>query len=159
MSRFEFPQSPFRPDELADWLELQAINAADGDASAGDLERELKRLSCCGTQAEGLIGNVFTEVDRREKAANAAAYPFLREPTSIKLKGKAKDYPAYIFCLALSYYSWKPRKSAQQNPWLLFEQLAAHTAKGYLGGEVEVFGTSTRENRQGKRRFVESVNH
>jgi hypothetical protein len=158
MPGFEFPRSPFRPEELTDWLEMQAINAADGDASAGDLERDLKRLNCEGTQAEGLIGSVFLEVERREKASGADAYPFEREPSSIKLKKTASDYPAYIFCLALSYCRWKPRKGARENPWLLFEQLAAFSAKAYLGGEVEVFGTSTRDNTRGKKRFIESVN-
>src|SRR5437773_2369191 len=158
MARFEFPQSPFRPDQLADWLELQAIEAADADASAGDLERELKPLNFGGIRAEGLIGNVVTEIDLREKAASAAAYPFVREPTAIKLKGEARDYPAYIFCLSLSYCAWKLRKRARENPWLLFEELAAHSAKGYLGGEVEVFGTSTRDNARNKKRFVQGVN-
>jgi len=153
-----FPNAPFKPAKLSDWLELQAISSSNGRASAGALERELKRLGCGGIEAEGLIGNVLTEVDNRKQAAGDVAYPFLREPSSIKLNGKPKDYPAYVFCLGLSFFSWKIRKGVQETPWLLFEQLAGHSARGYLGGEVEVFGTSTREGSPGKQHFVDKVN-
>lgn len=158
MRGISFPNAPFRAAKLADWLELQALNSAGGNASAGALERELKRLGYNGIKAEGLIGNVFTEIDSRKRAAGDAAYPFSREPTSIKIKGSAKDYPAYVFCLALSFFSWRVRKKATENPWLLFEQLAGHSAKGYLGGEMEVFGTSTREGKVCEKQFVEKVN-
>src|SRR4029077_19097866 len=153
MAGIAFPNQPFRPSKLADWLELQAIESAGREASAGALERELKRLGVQGTVAEGLIGNVFTEIDNRNQASGDDAYPFSREPSSIKIKGKAKEYPAYVFCLALSFHAWKPRKKAKDNPWLLFEQLAGHSAKGYLGGEAEVFGTSTRDKGLGNKRF------
>jgi hypothetical protein len=46
----------------------------------------------------------------------------------------------------------------KENPWLLFEELAARSAKGYLGGEVEVFGTSIRQDESGKKRFIDKVN-
>jgi hypothetical protein len=145
MAQIIFPSAPFKPAKLADWLELQAIVSSDASASAGDLERELKRLGYSELQSEGLLGSVLTELDLRREAAGEEAYPFSREPTSIRANGPVSDYPAYVFCLALSFFSWKARKGARQNPWLLFEQLAGHSAKGYLGGKAEVFGTSTRE--------------
>ena len=157
MSGISFPDSPFYPTSLADWLELQAISSPDGTASAGDLERELKRLSCSGTAAEDLIGNVFNEIDGRKQAAGEVAYPFLRGASSINVIGAAKEYPAYVFCLALSFCGWKARKGARHNPWLLFEELAGHSARGYLGGEVEVFGTSTREGKNGRGLFRKKV--
>ena len=83
MALIEFPGSNL-PEDLADWLELTAIQAANKNGSAGDLERELKRLGKSGT--EELIGNAFTEIDRREKSAGKDAYPFERKNTSIELK-------------------------------------------------------------------------
>lgn len=155
MASIEFPGS-FFPEDLADWLELTAIQAADKDASAGDLERELKRLG--RRDSEEIIANVFTEIDRRESAAGHEAYPFARKNTYIELKTKAADYPAYVFCLALSYCRWKARKGARENPWLLFEELAHYTAKNYLNGEAIVFGTSCRQNKTGERRFEQNIN-
>src|SRR5690349_15426047 len=127
MASIRFPESPFKAEDLADWLELSAIKADDKDASAGDLERELKRLG--HRDPEGLIGNVFTEIDRREESAGSGGYPFRRNNTSIEIIGRASAYPAYIFCLALSYCRWKQKKNASQNPWLLFEELARFSAK------------------------------
>jgi len=60
---------------------------------------------------------------------------------------KDGNYPAYIFCLALSYCKWKNRKGAPENPWLLFEELARFTAKNYLGGDAIIFGTSCRQKK------------
>ena len=153
MASIEFPRT-FQPEDLADWLELTAIQAADKDSSAGDLERELKRLGKSGT--EELIGNTFTEIDRREKSAGKDAYPFERKDTSIELK--AGNYPAYIFCLALSYCKWKTRKGAPENPWLLFEELARFTAKNYMGGDAIIFGTSCRQKKSGEKKFVANIN-
>jgi hypothetical protein len=153
MALIEFPGTEL-PEDLADWLELTAIQAADKNGSAGDLERELKRLGKNG--AEELIGNTFTEIDRREKSAGKNAYPFERKDTSIELK--AGDFPAYIFCLALSYCKWKNRKGAPENPWLLFEELARFTAKNYLGGDAIIFGTSCRQKKNGEKKFVANIN-
>jgi hypothetical protein len=156
MASFSFPGSSL-PEDLADWLELTAIQAADKNASAGDLERELKRLG--KSNLEEIMGNVFTEIDRRETAAGVNAYPFERKDTSIELKANgASGYPAYVFCLALSYCKWKIRKGAPENPWLLFEELAEFTAKNYLGGKAITFGTSCRQNKVGERKFEKNIN-
>ena len=152
----EFPESPFRIEELADWLELTAIESADSNASAGDLERELKRLG--QNEASDLLGSVFIEVERREKAAGADGYPFQRKSSSIQLKTEAKNYPAYVFCLALSYRRWMQRTNAPENPWLLFEELAHYSAKNYLGGDAILFGTSNRLGGKAHKRFEASVN-
>jgi hypothetical protein len=150
-----FPENFRRPEALADWLELSALHAADQDASMGDAQRELDRLNC-GSR-ESLLGNVLTEFDRRERAAGRNAYPFERGNTSIHLKGTAKGYPAYFFCLALSYYGWRIRKGAPENPWLLFEELSFFCAKNYLGGNAILFGTSARQGTKGKNVFRKNV--
>lgn len=156
MTLTEFPESPFRTEELADWLELTAIQAADGNASAGDLEREFKRLG--HGESHGLLGKVLIEVERRAKAAGSDAYPFYRRDSSIELKQPAGCYPAYVFCLALSYRKWTNRRDAPENPWLLFEELAQYSAKNYIGGEAMLFGTSSRRGAASAKRFQSSVN-
>src|ERR1017187_2357914 len=113
MASLKFPGAPFRPEELADWLELNALGADDGNASASDAERGLKRLN--HENIEETLGNMLTEIDAREEAIGASAYPFERNDTFIQLKGDAKSYPAYVFCLALSYWQWKARKGASEN--------------------------------------------
>ncbi|MCX7045141.1 MAG: hypothetical protein NTX50_06615 [Candidatus Sumerlaeota bacterium] len=155
MAAIEFPKSPFRVEELADWLELSALSASNRSASAGNLERELNRLSCANPDER--LGNVFTEIERREKATGNEAYPFERKNSYIELRGEPKKYPAYVFCLALSYYQWKQRKGALQNPWLLFEELACCSAKSYVGGEAVVFGTSSRMGRTSAKRFEDKI--
>jgi hypothetical protein len=137
-----FPESFEKPEALADWLELSALRSADRDASMGDVQRELDRLGH-GT-GESLLGNVMTEFDRRVQATGSAAYPFERENTSIRLKGDPNAYPAYFFCLALSYFGWQIRKRVPENPWLLFEELSFFAAKSYLGNAI-LFGTSSRK--------------
>lgn len=149
-----FPTSWRQPEDLADWLELTALTAADGDASAGDIERELTRLNC--RNCESLLGNVLTEVDRREEASNGF-YPFKRGKSSIKVRKKIDDYATYLFCLGLSALGWKLRSGAPHNPWLLFEKVAAFAAEAYLGGEVLIFGTSSRSGRKAKNLFKTKI--
>lgn len=150
-----FPENFEKPEALADWMELTAIHAADHDASVGDVQRELDRLN--HGNRESLLGNVLTELDRRVKAS-ASAYPFERGATSIQLRGNASEYPAYFFCLALSYYGWKIRKGVRENPWLLFEELSLFSAKNYLSGNAVLFGTSSRSGKQAKGVFKSKIN-
>jgi len=149
-----FPDDFLEPEALADWLELSALHAADQDASIGDLQRELDRLN--HGNRESLLGNVLTEFDRRGQAAQAG-YPFERGETSVRLKGAPSDFPAYFFCLALSYHGWNLRRGAKENPWLLFEELAFYSAKGYTGGNAILFGTSSRKGKKSKDKFKTSI--
>jgi hypothetical protein len=151
----EFPTSPNRPEDVADWLELNALFSEDLNSSAGDIERELDRLSV--GDPESLLGNVFLEIDRRQQAIGNRAYPFKRGPTSIEISADRRSFAAYFFCLALSYFGWKARRGAPCNPWLLFETLAAHSAADYLQGDVLVFGTSTRTGKGSKSTFADKV--
>ena len=149
-----FPENFLQPEALADWLELTALHAADQDASIGDLQRELDRLN--NGNRESLLGNVLTEFDRRERATGPAAYPFERGSTSIRLKGNASKFPAYFFCLALSYHGWSTRRGANDNPWLLFEELSFFSARNYLGQAI-LFGTSSRNGSKGRQKFRTNV--
>jgi len=148
-----FPASDSDPILLADWLELMALTAPDGDASAGDLERPLRRL---GNQSpELLIARVFTEIDRRVTATEDA-YPFTRGDGSISRRGAATDYLPYVFCLLLSYFKWKAKAKVLHNPWLLFEELAHVAAGEYLNASETsmLFGTSARKKKQNFRTSV-----
>jgi hypothetical protein len=151
----DFPTNPNRPEDVADWLELNALFSKDLNSSAGDIERELDRLSV--GDPESLLGNVFLEIDRRQQATGDSAYPFERGATSIEISADSRSFVAYFFCLGLSYFGWKPRRDAPCNPWLLFETLSAHSAADYLQGDVLVFGTSTRSGKKSKKTFAEKV--
>jgi hypothetical protein len=140
---------------VADWLELKALFSDDQNASAGDISVELNRLNV--GDPESTLGNVFVEIDRRQRATGAKAYPFKREDTSIELAGDPKKFPAYLFCLALSYFGWKPRRKAPCNPWLLFEKVSGCSAAGYLDGKAIVFGTSSRSGKRAKNVFATKV--
>ena len=149
-----FPADYRKPEDLADWLELMALHVADHDASAGDLERELQRLNCA--DSESLIGNVFTELERRERSSGDA-YPFVRKPSSVYMEKAPDNHISYLFCLALSARGWKLRKNAPENPWLLFEEVATLAAQQYLDGEALLFGTSSRKGRKANNAFRTNV--
>jgi hypothetical protein len=83
MAAVPFPRSPLYPEDLADWLELTAIQSDDRNASGGDLDAELKRLGV--SNREDLLGQTFTELDLRERSAGENAYPFIRSGVSIEL--------------------------------------------------------------------------
>jgi hypothetical protein len=141
-----FPSGVANAIALADWLEITALTAPDGDASAGDLERPLRRLS--ESNPEPLVARVFTEIDRRVKAAGDA-YPFVRSNGVIARKSNVTDYLPYVFCLLLSYFKWKARKGVTHNPWLLFEEVAHVAAREYMNAPNSsvLFGTSARRKR------------
>jgi hypothetical protein len=149
-----FPENTKRTEEVADWLELKALFSHDRNGSAADIDRELVRLNV--DDRESLLGNVFLEIDRRQQATGRA-YPFTRADTSIEISTGAKKFAAYFFCLALSYYGWKPRRNAPCNPWLLFEAISGHCAASFVNGDVVIFGTSARSGRQAKNVFATKV--
>lgn len=151
-----FPPGVPNVISLADWLEITALTAPDGDASAGDLERPLRRLG--ESNPEPLIGRVFTEIDRRVKAAGDA-YPFVRGDGAISRRGPAVDYLPYVFCLLLSFFKWKARKGVAHNPWLLFEEMAHIAAREYIDVKDSsvLFGTSNREKKESFRAAVDDL--
>jgi hypothetical protein len=154
MSELHFPSNSQNPEDLADWLELVALRAADANASAGELERELNRLN--NDKTESLLGNVFNEFDRRKNAVGSNGYPFLRDNTSIEFDRERRGV-AYVFCLALSFFGWKTRKGAEYNPWLLFEKICTESAASYLHGKSILFGTGSRVGRKGKSHFKTNI--
>jgi hypothetical protein len=151
-----FPEGVPDPISLADWLEIMALTAPDGDASAGDMGPPLRRLG--EANPEPLIARVFTEIDRRVKAAGDA-YPFVRGNNVITRRGDAAAYVPYVFCLLLSYFKWKARKNVAHNPWLMFEEMAHVAAREYLNAPNTslLFGTSARKKQANFRGAVDDL--
>jgi hypothetical protein len=135
---------------LADWLELTALASKEHAASFGSLERMLKRAGIYekpdgrnieqDARVEKACADVELEIRRRVKAA-AAAYPFTMDSNRLLLRGAAADYPAYVFCLCLSWFGWTPRKGTKTFPRRMFEDLATHAAASYVGGRALRFGS------------------
>jgi hypothetical protein len=151
----DVPKSASDIARLADWLELSAVEAADGDASAGDLERVLN-IQSIGDSSDTLA-QVFDEIHRRQAAA-VDAYPFESTGTVVALRDAFPSDPApYLFCLVLSYCGWRKKKRARFDPWLLFERLSCIAARSYVGGKAVLFGTSSREGRGAKNIFKTQV--
>jgi hypothetical protein len=137
------PNSTTDVARLADWLELTAIEADDGDSSAGDLERALN-IQTTGNLGD-ILAQVFDEIHLRQRAA-ADAYPFEVKGTVVSLRDSFPANPVpYLFCLVLSYYGWKKKGNSRFDPWLLFEHLSCVAARDYVGGDAILFGTSSRK--------------
>ncbi|MBI4732021.1 MAG: hypothetical protein HY781_07845 [Chloroflexi bacterium] len=130
---------PTNPIKLADWLEISSVMSPDCDSSRGDLESALRIASFDGIldseDVERKILDVFNELEQRENAA-AHAYPFDIESGMLRQKSTWMDYPAYVFCLFLSYYGFSGTREAPK----LFESISCHAAKKYLNGNAVSFG-------------------
>jgi hypothetical protein len=124
----------------ADWLELSATLSADGNSSRGDLEGALRISGQLESpQAiEDRCNEVFSELEDRSTSAGAA-YPFDVSATVIQTKGRVEDFPAYLFCLCLSYVGWSKKKGQGQLAARMFEDLSCIAAQAYIGGEVARF--------------------
>lgn len=145
------PDSPTAALPLADWLELQAILSPDGNSSRGDLESALRSLSAFegnnNDAVEQKIMEVFNEVESRSRAADRA-YPFTLDYGRngvIELKSQWTDFPAYTFCLCLSYFGWDPHATRDINPPKLFEHVSCLAARQYLHGEAIGFGSPRKQ--------------
>jgi hypothetical protein len=142
----ELPADLTDPLKLADWLELYALLSPDHNASSGDLESELRRASLFelddDTTIERKTIETFGEIELRVQAAREA-YPFDLDyqQGTVQVRSSWQDFPAYTFCLCLSYFGLTETKIAPR----LFEQVACWAAKGYLQGEVAAFGSPRSE--------------
>jgi len=124
---------------LADWLELNAVLSRDRNSSQGDLERAFRRAALAEYSDDETIERklleVFNELEQRARAA-MGAYPFEVGFGVLRLKSGWEDFPAYIFCLCLSYFDLRETSLAPK----LFERISCLAARGYLNGEAVGFG-------------------
>jgi len=133
------PVSPTDEIQLADWLEISALLSDDKNSSSGDLERALRRSSVLEIAedqeaVERMCQQVFRELEDRARSAGDS-YPFTVHRTLLKLRSAIDEFPAYIFCLCLSYYDVKQPGKQRTFPRRMFEDLACLAAKNYLGGK------------------------
>jgi hypothetical protein len=136
------PSDVTDPIILADWLELLALTAEDGNASHGDLQRVLNRLGVDGF--DGICTDCMTELHRRV-AATRENYPYTFSGTLLSIRGDWREYMPYIFCLLLSYYDEKTKKIKGFKHETMFEELACLAARNYIGGEAVRFGAPRKE--------------
>ena len=143
--------------ELADWVELEAIQSGDGASSFEELARHVHmagsteaiqeepddeeepdedvRLDIGGSQSNLVATRAWGEIERRQRACGGdnGCYPFDVTAGSIKLRQDWEDSP-YIFQLLLKQFGLKSGP-AGTFPERHFERLSAHAAGMYLGGK------------------------
>jgi|ERR1700730_2187088 len=137
------PEDPNDAMKLADWLELYALIAGDGNSSHGDLFTALKAASIIDprrVEGEALPTAVFDELRHRARAADRG-YPFEIEGSVLRAKNDWKEHESYIFCLCLSYFRWKGLKKGERlRPDRVFEALSTEVAKEFVRGKARRFG-------------------
>lgn len=161
---------------LADWAEICALNAADGNISREDLVRGLRRsYSTPEMTARALAGDVFKELADRtlscttQARTSIAAYPFTLKSDVLSVKTdyhRRPDYGrVYVFLLAMTLadMSSGARVIAGIDPTKVFEHLCADVLAGFWGGSSSysgalVFGTA-RKKRAHNHRFQSNIDH
>lgn len=123
---------------LADWLELLALTAADGNSSHGDLQRALNRLGA--ENIDTVCTDSMQELNRRVAAARDN-YPFTFSGTLLRSKGDWRLFTPYVFCLLLSYCNNNKKRITGLRHEVMFEQLSCLAAKRYIDGDVLRFGS------------------
>lgn len=140
------PSAANELEQLADWIELEALLSADGNSSVADLVKVLRRSGVVegiessegeegkdkgSEHSQQLANDAFAELSLRE-VASGGNYPFEIHASSLRIRKKALSSP-YVFLLMLSQNGRLPGKPGQQ-PTVLFEEICARAAEGYLGG-------------------------
>lgn len=134
---------------VADWLELVALVADDGSASASDFEQILRREGTfdsagydVAAKIEAHVITVFAELESRFRD-DKGYYPF-KVAGRLLSRAQVRDAKLlpYLFCLCMSYFDHgKNAKANGLDPRLLFEHVACLALEGYSGGSAKVFGT------------------
>lgn len=134
--------------ELADWLELVAIQSADRSSSIVDLIREIGRSGTIEAvlgedadersdqkkpeAAEVVAESAFSEVSDRAIACRNGTYPFEVHANSIQATDAAEESP-YIFMLLVTRFGLEVGPS-NLSASAIFEDLSARAAESYFGG-------------------------
>jgi hypothetical protein len=142
MKRVPLPSDLTNPIHLADWLEILALNSADGNASHADLQRSLNRLGA--HNKDDLSIGAVTELNKRTVAAGDS-YPFTFSGTLLSLKRNWQEFTPYVFCLLLSVCEKKKKRVIGINHEMMFEQLSCIAAANYVGGTALRFGSPRKE--------------
>jgi hypothetical protein len=140
--KVSLPSDLSDPIILADWLEVLALTANDGNSSHGDLERGLNRLAM--DDRDSLCRDAMNELNLRVSSA-VDSYPFTFSGTLLQVKQDWRRFTPYVFCLLLSYAEDSKKKVKGIKHTVIFEQLSCMAAKNYIGGEVLRFGAPRKE--------------
>jgi len=137
------PSRYSEPVFLADWLELSALCAGDSNSSRGDLDGALRRAGIFDPDNEAddiekLVLAAFLELEQRASSAQDG-YTFSISGSTLEASDLWKSYPAYVFCLCLSYFGAREGRGIFPRRW--FEHLSRDAARHYLGGEGVRFGS------------------
>jgi len=134
------------PGDLADWLEIKALAADDGDASRGDLESALRPspgfTERSADDVDRIVTDTFSEIRLRQTAASRG-YPFdVDEDLLLSTRPDAwTDRSSYLLCLCLSWFGFAATRGVDAKPERIFEDLSVAVARNYLGGEAVRFGS------------------
>jgi hypothetical protein len=173
--------SPYADDSLvalADWVEVKALLADDGNASQEDLTRVLEQAHSMDEEdAKALAGDVFQELLERNDSCVPVPgkrrpweYPFRLNATATllsvrtKLGPKTKTGLLYTFLLISSRADMDAqRKLEGLDPTVLFEQLCAEILLNFWGGPTalsgaRVFGTA-RTKAETNQKFQTNIDH
>jgi hypothetical protein len=133
---------------MADWLELQALLAADGRASFSDLRRYIAGIADAeelgaapgggGSADELLADDTFQELGDRQRSCGPA-YPFALAGDTIATGSEHDTYWPYIFCLLVCLKA-SNRNDPGPQPTRIFEEVAEVAAGQYIGGRSLKFG-------------------
>ncbi len=149
-SFIEVPSASDPRERLADWLELQAIRAADHNSSLEDLVRVIRRSGSTeglstgdeldrdtGSEASQAVAeDAFAEIeDRLQACGAAAAYPFEVGRGFIQL-WDGFERSAYVFQLLLTYSGpmLGTRRRRESRAEVIFEDICVEAAQSYFGG-------------------------
>jgi hypothetical protein len=161
---------------LADWVEVKALLAEDGNASQEDLTRALEQAhSVDGEDAKVVANDVFKELlDRHDACVPLAAkspsweYPFTISDTRSLLAVRPGARTAikagilYKFLLVATRADMDGQRHLDKlDPTILFEQLSADILLNFWGGRTAhcgsmVFGTA-RTKTEANQKFKANV--
>lgn len=143
------PVASANHEELADWLELEAVLSADHSSSTEDLVGILRRTSSVDAiedpdddsddgdpgseQAQAVASSAFSLLEARQLACGGPAnYPFDISGGRLTLRATPES-SHYIFMLLLTAVG--PTVGPKRiKPAKTFEELCTRAAEGYLGG-------------------------
>ena len=141
--RVAAPRASQSTEELADWLEIQALISKDRTASLETLVNDLRRGGSTDALDEGAAdkgsettqaigGDAFGELANRKQAADGG-YPFRLDQGMISLERDEDVTKPYILLLLLSFIA---PTTGYQGTAYLFEKICSHATHRYLGGNT-----------------------
>ena len=136
------PTASSSPEELADWVEFQAMLSRDGRVSFESLVNAIRISGSvdaiggaqedAGSQiSQQVAQDAFSEIDDRAKACgNGKLYPFDISGTTVARRPNTQN-SLYALLLLMSFSA---PTTGHNGTASLFENLCTEAARGYLGG-------------------------